>query len=333
MPSLYRWSVLLVFLFPISTLAAFIVDNFIFRSTKPALTCTPFLLQWQGGLAPWTLRVLQANNSEVLEDLGIFQVTAFNWNVDLAAGTSVQIELQDSLGAIALSNALTIEPGSTGCISISSTGTAQPTTTQQTTTTRASSSTATRATSSTPLGSFTSSARIGSAPLSTDVTPGGSSLAFAVSTTVSPLSSSTLGVGSAAETGTEASSTTAPEALSKVSTPLGVILGVAIPGLVLLLFFCFFIFRRRQTPADSEDFLYPVDLNPNFPAWFMRQAYHTESAGVSYGSQISSSYRATVAGTEPSMFSIAPSDSDQFSPEYAEPVIPTEQRMQTVTFP
>ncbi|KAF8208275.1 hypothetical protein K438DRAFT_1930652 [Mycena galopus ATCC 62051] len=107
MAGTYHWVVLLVFFFPLGTLASFIVDDF----TKPALTCTPFLIQWQGGISPWTLRVLEASNPNVLENLGTLKVTSFNWNVDLAAGTSVQIQLQDSSGAIALSQTLTIQAG------------------------------------------------------------------------------------------------------------------------------------------------------------------------------------------------------------------------------
>ncbi|KAJ7248561.1 hypothetical protein B0H12DRAFT_1123282 [Mycena haematopus] len=320
MHSMYRWMVLLVLLFPISTLAAFIVDDF----TKPALTCTPFLLQWQGGIAPWTLRVLQANNSAVLENLGVFKVTSFNWNVDLAAGTSVQIQLEDSSGANATSNTLTIQPGSTDC-TLNNAAAQQTTTqqtTQQTTVTSATSSAitskstiSTTTSSSTSARSFTSSTRTGSASSSTvtqsTATQQSSSSSLAViptSTNVLPPSSSTLGeTASASNSGTGAFSSVLPEALStfKASTPIGVILGILIPGLLLLLFFVVFIFRRRRTSSPDIEKLFPSDAR-NPPAWFMRPAYHSESARVSYGIRSSGSYR-TTAGER--SLSIAPSGS------------------------
>ncbi|KAJ7779581.1 hypothetical protein B0H14DRAFT_2962178 [Mycena olivaceomarginata] len=113
MVSMYRWVVLLVFFFPMGSLAAFIVDDF----TKPALTLYS--------------RVLQASDSATPENLGTLGVTSFNWNVDLAAGTSVQIQLQDSTGATAISKTLTIQPGSTDC-TLRTVGAQQTSTTQRT---------------------------------------------------------------------------------------------------------------------------------------------------------------------------------------------------------
>ncbi|KAJ7481581.1 hypothetical protein FB451DRAFT_131577 [Mycena latifolia] len=156
---MYRWMVLLLVwavFSPIGARAAFIVDDF----TKPALTCAPFLIQWQGGTAPWTLRyvhvplngsrlislsypsILQASDSAVLEDLGTFKVTSFNWNVDLTAGTSVLVQIQDATGAIAISKVLTVQAGSTDCALTTvgnpqtSTSTRETTATQAATTTK-----------------------------------------------------------------------------------------------------------------------------------------------------------------------------------------------------
>ncbi|KAJ6588416.1 hypothetical protein B0H19DRAFT_1099205 [Mycena capillaripes] len=140
----YHWMVLPALLFPIGTLAAFIVDDF----TKPALTCKPFILQWQGGKAPWTLSVLQASNFAVLENLGSFGVTSFNWNVDLVAGSSVLIQLQDSLGATATSQVLTTELGSTDC-TLNNAATQQKTTAKTSATTSPQTLASTRITTST----------------------------------------------------------------------------------------------------------------------------------------------------------------------------------------
>ncbi|CAK5278391.1 unnamed protein product [Mycena citricolor] len=82
---------------------------------KPALTCGSFALQWQGGLAPWTLSILRANDSSLVENLGAIQDPQFSWNVDVAAGATVVAQVQDSTGATALSKLLTIQPSADGC--------------------------------------------------------------------------------------------------------------------------------------------------------------------------------------------------------------------------
>ncbi|KAJ7625012.1 hypothetical protein DFH06DRAFT_745756 [Mycena polygramma] len=286
-------------------------------STKPALTCTPFLIQWQGGKAPWTLVVLQASNSAVLENLGTFKVTSFNWNVDLAAGTTVVIQLQDSSGAIATSQTLTIQSGSTDC-ALSTAAT------QQTTSTRATSTTSTSttstlvavATSSSTSTSVTTS--FGSAPSSTTIisespttsntavvnTQGSSSSPAEIlastsfqptlpagTTSISPTVVSESGMAS--QSGIGAASTVSPGASSALktseSTPIGVILGVLIPSLLLLLVFCIFLFRRRRKSIAAIGELSYSDAE-NTPAWFMRPAYHSESAPSSYGIQSSGFY-------------------------------------------
>ncbi|KAJ7666118.1 hypothetical protein DFH06DRAFT_1323260 [Mycena polygramma] len=103
---------LLPLLFPFSfTLASFIVDSV----TKAALTCEPVLLQWQGGVAPWTLECAQIVDADgdLIENLGSFKGTSFHWTADVAAVVAAQVT--DSKGAIATSNSFTVQPGTTGC--------------------------------------------------------------------------------------------------------------------------------------------------------------------------------------------------------------------------
>ncbi|KAJ6511335.1 hypothetical protein C8R47DRAFT_1094706 [Mycena vitilis] len=315
---MHHWMVLVALSFPLSTLAAFIVDNF----AKPALTCTPFLIQWQGGKAPWTLSVLEASNSAVLENLGTLKVTSFNWNVDLAAGTTFVIQLQDSLGAIATSQTLTIQSGSTDC-ALSTAAT------QQTTTTRVASATSTF-TTSTSLAVTTSSSTSASVTASSSAssstsiisespttsstivnTQSSSSSSPVIPAATSLLPSLPAGTTSiyqtvvsesstASQSGIGAAPTVSPLASSALktseSTPIGVILGVLIPGLLLLLFFCIFLFRRRKkSVAGIEELSYPDPANT--PAWFMRPAYHSESAQTSYDIQSSGSYGTAIQGS------------------------------------
>jgi hypothetical protein len=90
MAALYRWMVFLAFfiLFPVDTLAAFIVDDLYISamhldirlicvtcSTKPALACEPFLIQWQGGKGEiskpsFCVQELTVNESSAL-DIGM----------------------------------------------------------------------------------------------------------------------------------------------------------------------------------------------------------------------------------------------------------------------
>ncbi|KAJ7135398.1 hypothetical protein C8R43DRAFT_1020887 [Mycena crocata] len=332
MSFMYHWMVILAFLFPVGTLAAFIVDEF----TKPALTCEPFLILWQGGRAPWTLRVLQASNSAVLENLGTFKVTSFSWNVNLAAGTSILIQLQDSTGATAISKVLTIQSGATDC-TLSTVATQQTTTRVTVTTPAATSTTSTQAATSTRVTSteatvttlFTASA----SKSSTSTTPANQSVPNQLSsssslvvvvpptdtlvlslTSILPSENSVTGISSASESGTGAYSTTSPKPLStiKMPTPIGVILGTLIPGLLLVVFFCIFLFRRRRrssSTAGVEELSFAD--NPNTPAWFMRPAYHTTSDPsvspsarvVSDGIQSSGSYayRTASRSSQPSL--------------------------------
>ncbi|KAJ7507250.1 hypothetical protein B0H11DRAFT_1970897 [Mycena galericulata] len=261
---LYHRMVLPVFLFPMSALAAFIVDDF----TKPALTCEPFLIQWQGGVG----EILEASNSAVLENRGSFKGTAFTWNVDLAAGTSVVVALQDSTGATAVSQALTVQSGAT------STSFSNP---PRILLFR------TSATATAPSPSTTTS----SSSLFQPNTSPSSVVILPPSTTPTFLSSSATSA---------AFSTSAPDAqtlsTAKPAPAVGVALGILLPGLLLLGFFCFFLFRRRRRrriggrPSGVEELGFGNDARGRgtTPAWFARPAYHVGSTGAGVGAGESS---------------------------------------------
>ncbi|KAJ7130191.1 hypothetical protein C8R44DRAFT_775028 [Mycena epipterygia] len=303
MPTMYRWMVFLTFLFPMGTLAAFIVDGF----TKPALTCEPLLIQWQGGKAPWTLRVLQSSDSALLENLGTLKVTSLTWNVDLAAGTSVLIQLQDSTGATATSKVLTVQAGSTDCTLKQAT-----TSTSAQASAQALTSTSTRAivtTSSTTPVTQTSSTLAtvakASSAVSLSLSPSSVVVPPTSSSTTSALTSEntvTDATGSTSQSQSTAYSTESPQAqaLSATTQPvrIGAIVGTVVPGVFLLLLFCAFLFRRRRRRASStagvEELAYGDDAAT--PAWFNRPAYHpslaiTESTQISYGVDSAGSYR------------------------------------------
>ncbi|KAJ7704316.1 hypothetical protein B0H17DRAFT_8074 [Mycena rosella] len=286
--------------------------------------------------------VLQASDSAVLENLGTLKVTSFNWNVDLAAGTSVVIQMQDSLGATATSKILTIQAGSTDC-TLSTVGNQQTTTifTRATTSIRA--TTSTRSTTSTlttpipPTASTappTSSTGATNPESATSIQSQTAQQSSSLSLVVVPPSTSAQGPPSASatsdptapnyavgsytrsDTDTGAYSTTSPEAVSALnspdSAPIGVILGTLIPGLFLLLLVGVLLFRRRRRRASTagiEELAYGEE-----PKWFMQPAYRPSPApteatrAVSYGFQSSGSYRTRPPSSLPSP-SAASSDS------------------------
>ncbi|KAJ7031661.1 hypothetical protein C8F04DRAFT_1110216 [Mycena alexandri] len=370
--AMYRWLVYLAF-FPAVSLAAFIVDNF----TKPALTCEPFLIQWQGGTAPWTLSVLQVGTSELLEDLGTFTVTSFKWDVDLAAGTSVLIQLRDSTGAVATSQSLTIQPGSANCILTTLSSPPPPPPSPSST------SSVTLESKSTGLGSIRqtitfSAARTTSVASSTGTgsRPASSNSQFNVATRIRPTSSISVsnvpptislpsptrtsslttaslsiatGSGGFTQSGVGAYSTMLPaQGLSiQKASPVGLILGLLIPGILLLGFFCVFLLRRRtrSAPAGIEELA--VKDRQDTPTWFMKTdqpnpwtAYGTPSSGSyrnSYQeSEFSSSTRsASVSRVSPYQLPSSRPDSDASSIRFLSLVPPPNagQRIETSVFP
>ncbi|KAJ7177919.1 hypothetical protein C8R46DRAFT_1188072 [Mycena filopes] len=324
--AMYRWLVYLAF-FPVVSLAALIVENF----TKPALTCESFLIQWQGGIAPWTLSVIEANTAALLENLGTFTVPSFEWEVDLAAGASVLLQLEDSTGTRASSNPLMIIPGTTSCplktlltsrappppppppgspppgpppsppppSSTKLTGTKSSTisTTSIETITFSASRTLVRSSSiSRAVTSFTSqSATLPSSSSSSSVNPQATgALPSPAPTSIIVTPSIASGTAGATQSDIGAYSTSLPaQGLSvKKSSPTGLIVGILIPGLLVLGFFFFFLFRRRRrsTAAGLEEL--GVNNGETTPTWFMNPAYGpTGNPRVSYGLQSSGSYR------------------------------------------
>ncbi|KAF7319469.1 hypothetical protein HMN09_00285500 [Mycena chlorophos] len=280
----YRWLVLPLLAIlsagPSGCLASFIVDDF----TQPAKTCESFLVQWQGGIAPWTLSVLQAGDDSgaVIEELGTFQGTSFSWDVNVAAGTSVLIQAQDSTGAIAVSEPLDVQAGTTGCALTSASS--APSTSLTTTATTASSSTTSSSTLTTTSSSTTSSSTVSSTSTTSSTvssiveTGSTTSVATVVATTdgyaVSLSSSST---ASASSTNPSSSQSTAAASTlgstSESNSHTALILGVLIPGLLLVLFLLFMLARRRKraTQVDEES------RQPS-SAWYMRPEYNFASA-------------------------------------------------------
>lgn len=90
--------------------------------------CQPILLTWSGGQPPYFLSALPGGQASApaLKSWDSTSDTSVTWTVDLQAGTSLTMSIKDSTGAIAYSDAVTIQSSSqTDCLS-SSGGSASP---------------------------------------------------------------------------------------------------------------------------------------------------------------------------------------------------------------
>lgn len=67
--------------------------------------CSPVLLAWSGGVAPYTLRVNQAGSSSVSLETLVQSTsdTSYTWTVNQPAGMKLTIAVTDSTGATAYS--------------------------------------------------------------------------------------------------------------------------------------------------------------------------------------------------------------------------------------
>lgn len=78
--------------------------------------CSPVLLSWTGGVAPYTLRINQAGSTSVALETLVQSTseTSYTWTVNQPAGIKVTVAVTDSTGAPAYSGqSPTIGTGST----------------------------------------------------------------------------------------------------------------------------------------------------------------------------------------------------------------------------
>ncbi|KAF7292901.1 hypothetical protein MIND_01189200 [Mycena indigotica] len=295
MAGLHRWPVpfLLILSLAARVLGDFIVDDF----TKPARTCEPFLLQWQGGITPWTLRILDAQTLNVIDDFGSTKETAFTWTVDVSAGHSVLVQVQDATGKTAESKPLAVQAGSAGCRAskTSTRSTVASTTSKPTTTTKAAESTKTITFQ--PSWSF-----IVEQPAASTNTPTNSSSRSSNSTTA-PFQSS-----QEREPDASASAAAVPVigAASVAAPNVGLILGLLVPGVALLVFMVVFISRRRRERRDVEH----VGDPQMSPVWYARPGYGFASAPTATTSDALSysTFQAQAQATSQSSTSISRAD-------------------------
>jgi len=111
------------------------------NSPASLTTCQPVLLSWTDadGAAPYYPAIIPGGQSAAapLKQFPSQTGTSLTWNVDLAAGTSVTIQVTDGAGTINYSSQVTIQAGSdTSCVGSSAAAVAGATTTGASTTRR-----------------------------------------------------------------------------------------------------------------------------------------------------------------------------------------------------
>ncbi|THV03228.1 hypothetical protein K435DRAFT_651821 [Dendrothele bispora CBS 962.96] len=157
------------FLVATTTVASLLPTIFGLTINTPTgiVQCQPSLLSWSDGTAPYFLSILPGGQAAAtpLKSFDSTDSTSITWTVDIAGGTSITLQIRDSTGTIAFSDAVNIQSSSdSSCVS-SSTVASGSTGAAASTGTGASSGTSTGTTSRTT-GSSSGSSSASSAPAS-----------------------------------------------------------------------------------------------------------------------------------------------------------------------
>jgi len=102
----------------VSTTLAITVDS---PSASGLVTCQPFLITWHDGTPPYYPTVVAPGPGQLYKQFDQTDATSLTWNVDIAAGTPVNLGIKDSTGAQQYSATVTIVAGSsTSCLNAAS---------------------------------------------------------------------------------------------------------------------------------------------------------------------------------------------------------------------
>ncbi|KAF8136593.1 hypothetical protein EV363DRAFT_743879 [Boletus edulis] len=81
-------------------------------------TLAHYLVRWKGPLHPLVVPGTDPTLSP-LESLGEYTANETTWVVNLASGTYIVLTLKDALGDLAQTAPVTVEPGTSTCLSVS----------------------------------------------------------------------------------------------------------------------------------------------------------------------------------------------------------------------
>ncbi|KAJ7158236.1 hypothetical protein C8R43DRAFT_995120 [Mycena crocata] len=321
-PTMKHVTVVVLPVFLPFTLASFIVNTI----KAKALTCEPVLLQWQGGVAPWTLSII-GNDGVTFENLGTFKSTSFHWNVDVEAGTAVAARVTDSTGATAESNSFIIQPGSTGC-QIDKFVVEQPDSTSasqflipsSSISTPSSTGTSLAATAMKQLSSTSESRAIfstaASASATSILTP---SMTASIMQIFEPTTPAVIG------TNLNSSPTPSLAATSAAITiKAGMVIAVLVPCLIFLVILGLWFTRWRRRRLQTPRGLWDLEAQAPPARWFDRPAYRSTFLNRRNSSEIN-----TLGVARPTDIIVAPLAAAALSPESA----PTPDNMNSDSAP
>ncbi|KAI0658223.1 hypothetical protein C8Q70DRAFT_895836, partial [Cubamyces menziesii] len=85
---------------------------------RPPVQCEAFEFTWRGGTAPFVFSVLSdQSSSTTLEQFSGITTGFYRWTADIAAGTSIVLQIADATGASVGTGPLTVQASSdSGCV-------------------------------------------------------------------------------------------------------------------------------------------------------------------------------------------------------------------------
>ncbi|BGP14239.1 hypothetical protein JCM10213_005870 [Rhodosporidiobolus nylandii] len=184
--------------------------------------CQPYLVSWNGGTAPYRVRVLPGGqlSGTVLANLDDQPTsdTSYTWTVGLPEGTSITLTVTDSTGVTAASAPVTIGAGDDSCLAAGSSSASQASSSFSASSTAASS--AVSSSSSAPASSSASSV---SSSVSSRASSVSSSVSSQASTVSSAASSAVSSVSSAVSSRVSSATGSAPSATQSPTSGAGAI--------------------------------------------------------------------------------------------------------------
>lgn len=100
---------------------AVVAQQFQVTASPPSIQqCQPASFSWQGGTAPYILSAIPQGQTSAAALVTIAEGvtgTSYTWIVNLPQGTAINFKITDATGAINYSSGLTVQAGSSGCLS------------------------------------------------------------------------------------------------------------------------------------------------------------------------------------------------------------------------
>ncbi|KAI0657784.1 hypothetical protein C8Q70DRAFT_1055551 [Cubamyces menziesii] len=87
----------------------------VINTPAEAQQCVPTLVTWEGGVPSYQLKYAVISGGHLIGLFLDIDATQFLWPTNVTAGTTVALQIVDSIGQAAQTGSFVIQPGSTGC--------------------------------------------------------------------------------------------------------------------------------------------------------------------------------------------------------------------------